>query len=179
KAGVTYVYEKAAGVTRDLPQAISDPTTPGDYQVGDNTQYYIGATVTRNHPAKSSYDEQDDAGVTIGTWTLTWEKTTDTMVAGGIRFIGKWTYTEAPKDKVTYSYIAAPGSTRSLPSDISNPSTPGDYQVGDSTKYYIGATVTRNHPAKSSYDEKDDVGVTVGTWTLTWDKTSAPMPVGG
>ncbi|WP_221620132.1 hypothetical protein, partial [Streptococcus minor] len=109
KAGVTYVYEKAAGVTRDLPVAISDPSTPGDYQVGDNTQYYIGATVTRNNPSKSSYDEKDDAGVTVGTWTLTWDKASAPMLVGGLEFVGTWTFTEANKAGVTYVYEKAAG----------------------------------------------------------------------
>ncbi|RRD30475.1 hypothetical protein EII38_07645, partial [Streptococcus minor] len=80
---------------------------------------------------------------------------------------------------VTYRYEKAASEMRDLPQAISDPNAVGDYQVGDEISYRKDAMVTRKSPSKSSYDEKDDVGVTVGTWTLTWDKTSAPMPVGG
>ena len=64
----------------------------------------------RNNPAKSSYDEKDDAGVIVGTWTLTWSQVTATMQAGGVQFVGTWTFAKADEFPVEYRYVN--GSSR-------------------------------------------------------------------
>ena len=94
--GVTYQYESTDS-TMTLPDAIS--VIKGDYKIGDTNKYLYGATVNRQPvPADgATYNVVAEDNKVTGTWTLKWEgDDSTTMPVGGVTFVGKWTYQDAP-----------------------------------------------------------------------------------
>ncbi len=107
-----------------LPQEIKDRLP------ADQLDKVNGATVTPT--TITSTDRTYIDTVNHGTWTFKgWDKQTDTVNKSNVKFIGVWSFKEDEKYGVTYSYSKADGVTRDLPTEISDPSTPGDYNVAD------------------------------------------------
>ena len=71
----------------------------------DATQYGAGAAVTNLGTAIT-----DRATDPTGAWSLTWNKTTDTMTADGVTFLGTWTYTPNGSGTVTLRFVDESGN---------------------------------------------------------------------
>ena len=118
--GVTYQYESTDS-TMTLPDAIS--VIKGDYKIGDTNKYLYGATVNRQPvPADgATYNVVAEDNKVTGTWTLKWEgDDSTTMPVGGVTFVGKWTYQDAPAPgewefTVNQNFINAKGEKTTQP----------------------------------------------------------------
>jgi len=173
--GVTYEYQ-AKGTSKTLPDALTAKTPE------TATTYLVDATVSVNDSAASpsvpSIGATHYDAVNNGTWTLdSWDKTTDTMTADGVHFIGYWTFTEDARYGVTYEYQAK-GTSKTLP-DALTAKTPAT-----ATTYLAGATVSVND--STAFPSVPTIGATHydaannGTWTLdSWNKTTDTMTADG
>ena len=167
--GVTYKYEKAKDETRDLPGAISDTATPGNYAVSDSNTYLAGKTVQRNSPLMSTYEERDGTAL-IGTWTLSWPADSAVMVKGGLTFTGCWSFTEAGTVIAEYKFEpAADAALQVLPEGVTK-------QCPETTTGLTNGQVVTPSTEFSDVDQMDTNGNKIGTWKFTeWDKKTATV----
>ena len=90
-------YEYVSGSNRKLPDYIN--TASGEYAVLDDNTYYAGDIVNRKEsPAEETKHEVYDADDNYkGVWTLSWNKTSETVTDHDVVFTGTWVYTPAPR----------------------------------------------------------------------------------
>ena len=160
-------YKVTYSVTGDKPEDFNDVTDPKVYIEGQT------AKVKETPNTTSTSNGQKQGRWKFNDWYNGSTKADTTInITDNVTLTGTWTFTEAAKYGVTYTYVAAEGSP-TLPDAIKT--TEGTYAVSDSETYYVNATVTRKNPTSSTYTDATNHG----TWTLTWDKDGATMTAGG
>ena len=169
-------YEYRSGTEgMELPEDIS--VHKGDYSISDSKKYTEGQEIINKSREKpetyegSVYVVQDEEGGIAGRWILSWDRESTQCTGEDITFTGTWTYVDAKKFKVHYSYISS--DERRLPPQISTKQ--GDYAVSDPELYTEGQEVKRktNPGIGSTYEVRNKKGSYMGKWVLKqWDKDS-------
>ncbi|MBS4750457.1 InlB B-repeat-containing protein [Carnobacteriaceae bacterium zg-ZUI78] len=156
---VMYTFDKQAGVTQELPQALKDRLTNKNKENVPN-----GTEVTTQDIDKSNYVDTDNHG----TWTfVSWDKETATVTDADVTFKGTWNFVPDTTYNVTYSFDKQAGVTQELPQALKD-------RLTNKNKENVpnGTEVTTQDIDKSNYVDTDNHG----TWTfVSWDKETATV----
>ncbi len=151
KHDVIHSFVPAAG-SPELPDSIKGKLPPKKEGI------YKGVRVTPDEITDKTVKEPN------GTWTFNgWGPTEATVGDEDVTFTGTWSFTEAPKHKVVYRFVAK-DTDKPLPEAINA------YLPEEKTNVYEEADVTADAPKQNTHK------VTEGVWTFdSWDKPTAKM----
>ena len=167
---VTYRFESGTP-GKVLPQAVKDllPT--------DTNKYVKDDQVTALAPKAASFEETDEQGKVLGTWTFKgYEPTGPVTIADkDIEFVGKWEFEEKqtpPIVKYSVSYRFESGTPgKVLPQAVK------DLLPTDTNKYVKDDQVTALAPKAASFEETDEQGKVLGTWTFKGYEPTGPVTI--
>lgn len=151
---VRYRYESATE-GRDLPTEL---------KAASDAIYNVGSDVKAPDVLGNTYEEKNDAGLKLGTWTMTgWDKDSAIVPNEEVIFVGQWIFRP---EVATVNYKFNSGtSDRELPLELQELMTSVEKNVGDN------AGILDTIP--TTFDEYKN-GLKIGTWTLTgWDQNAA------
>lgn len=142
-----------------------DRVLPASLQPPADCTYCVGEDVTPRVP-ETVHDEKYES-LTLGTWTLTgWDKYFAIVPNEGVTFTATWEFVPATST-VRYRYESATEG-RDLPTEL---------KAASDAIYNVGSDVKAPDVLGNTYEEKNDAGLKLGTWTMTgWDKDSAIVP---
>ena len=142
-----------------------DRVLPASLQPPADCTYCVGEDVTPRVP-ETVHDEKYES-LTLGTWTLTgWDKYFAIVPNEGVTFTATWEFVPATST-VRYRYESVTEG-RDLPTEL---------KAASDAIYNVGSDVKAPDVLGNTYEEKNDAGLKLGTWTMTgWDKDSAIVP---